>query len=241
MTPTVTVIAPLVCAIALGLLALRTTLGAAPGRRQVRAGGTPRPSRWRAWPRRAGPNAVQRPQGRRRQASPTVADCIAVVDHLARDLRAGSSTTAALGDALAAQPTVLVDLRRRLEQGGTAGLIAIEHVGAGTPHERLVLQALRVSRRAGGSGAGVLERTADTLREQQAWAHERRAHTAQARLSARVLTGLPIVFACWSITADDGVRRAYASSPLPALSAMVGGVLNLLGWWWMRRLIRSGP
>lgn len=236
MTTTVTVMAPLVSAIVLGLMALRTTLGAAPARREVPAGDAARPGR-----SRPGPSGTRQRGRRHHRESPTVADCIAVVDHLVRDLRSGSSPTTALGDALAAHPTVLVDLRQRLEQGGTAGLIAAGLVGAGPPHERLVLQALRVGRRAGGSGAGVLERTADTLREQQAWAHERRAHTAQARLSARVLTALPIVFACWSITADDGVRRAYASSLLPALSAVVGGMLNLLGWWWMRRLVRGGP
>ena len=238
---TIVVMAPLVCAIALALLALRTALGAAPARREVHTEATSRPTRLRGRRRRHGAGGMPRRGDRARHGSPTVAECIAAVDHLARGLRSGSSPTTALGEALAAQPTVLIDLRRRLEQGGTVGLITVEDVMTGPPHERLVLQALRVGRLAGGSGAGVLERTADTLREQQAWAHDRQVQSAQARLSARVLTALPLVFACWSITADAEVRSAYASSPLPALSTAAGALLNLLGWWWMSRLTGGGP
>lgn len=230
---TVAVIVPLLLATGLGLLALGASLGIGPVQRPVPMTSHPRVQHVDA-------ASAGRRRGRRRHPAPTVDDCIAALDHAARSLRSGSSPTMALSEALHTHPNVLVEVRRHLDRGGAIGSTT-EQVRAGSAHERLVLHAVRVGRRAGGSGAGVLERAAETLREHQAWAHERRAQSAQARLSARVLTALPIVFACWSVATDDGVRRAYATSPLPALSATAGAALNLLGWWWMRRLTRGGP
>jgi tight adherence protein B len=221
------------CGAAAALLVLGASQQIGPVRRLPPAGSGPRPPT----SDRSGADRHS-PSGSR--ASPSVDDCISTVEQMARELRSGSSTAAALAAALGAHPTMLVDVRRHLAQGAPVRLVA-DRVRARTSHERLVLQAVRVGQRAGGSGAGVFERAADVLREHQAWAHERRSQTAQARLSARVLTALPIVFACWSIAADDSVRQAYLTSPLPALSAGTGAALNLVGWWWMRRLVQVGP
>jgi len=63
--------------------------------------------------------------------------------------------------------------------------------------------------------------------------------SAQARLSARVLTLLPVAFAGWGIATDSRVRAAYAMSPLPGACTACGLLLDLAGWWWMRRLVRG--
>jgi Flp pilus assembly protein TadB len=229
----VTLVVALSCGAAVALMVLGASQQLGPVRRLLPVGSDPHP------PAADRSGAAGRVTASSR-ASPSVDDCINTVEQVARELRSGSSAGAALAAALSAHPTVLVDVRRHLDQGATVRLVA-DRVRASTAHERLVLQAVRVGQRAGGSGAGVFERAAEVLREHQAWAHERRSLTAQARLSARVLTALPIVFACWSIAADDSVRQAYLTSPLPALSATAGAALNLVGWWWMRRLVRVGP
>lgn len=170
---------------------------------------------------------------------------IEMLDHLARDLRAGVSFAAALPQALAGHPAVLSGLRMALQRGAPV-LDATTQAAAEVTHRRgfdhtdaLVLQALRAAHTAGGNGADALERAAAVLRERRAWRNERRAQSAQARLSGRLLTVLPPAFALWGLVADQRVRAAYSTSPLPAICVVCGLSVNLLGWWWMRRLVQG--
>jgi Flp pilus assembly protein TadB len=78
---------------------------------------------------------------------------------------------------------------------------------------------------------------ANMLRERAAVRAEAAAHAAQARLSARVLTVVPIGFAAWSATASHAFRRAVAT-PAGVTSAALGIVVNLVGWWWMHHIVR---
>lgn len=168
---------------------------------------------------------------------------LALLEQLARDVRAGASFAAALPPALSAYPTVSPSLRLALQRGAPVGeelsAIAVEATSRrnsdGT--ELLVVHALRAAHAAGGNGQAALERAAAVARERRAWRQERRAHSAQARLSARLLTLLPPLFAMWVVISDERVRSAYRTSPLPALCTATGLALNLAGWWWMRRLV----
>lgn len=170
---------------------------------------------------------------------------IETLDGLARDLRAGASFAAALPQALAGHPAVLSGLRVALQRGApvvdatarAAAEVARHHPSDAT--DALVLQALRAAHAAGGNGVDALDRAAAVLRERRAWRNERRAQSAQARLSARLLTVLPPAFAIWGLVADPRVRATYAASPLPAVCVVCGLTLNLVGWWWMRRLVRG--
>lgn len=168
---------------------------------------------------------------------------LALLEQLARDLRAGTSFGAALHPALMAYPAVSPGLRLALQRGAPIGEelshLAVEATSRlptdGT--EVLVAHALRAAHAAGGNGQAALERAAAVARERRAWRQERRAHSAQARLSARLLTLLPPLFAMWVVISDERVRSAYRTSPLPALCTATGLALNLAGWWWMRRLV----
>ena len=90
--------------------------------------------------------------------------------------------------------------------------------------------------RVGGSGGAAIERTADTIRERRDAVAERHAQAAQARLSAVVLSSLPPVFALWSVSTDARVRTFLLGSTLGVASVVAGALLNVMGWWWMRRL-----
>ena len=65
------------------------------------------------------------------------------------------------------------------------------------------------------------------------------AHGSQARLSARVLTIVPLGFASWSAVASDSTRDIYVSTLAGGICASSGLALNVLGWQWMKRII--GP
>jgi Flp pilus assembly protein TadB len=58
-------------------------------------------------------------------------------------------------------------------------------------------------------------------------------------MSARVLSVLPVAFALWCVSTDGRVAHFLLSSSAGWVCLAAGAALNLSGWWWMRRLIRS--
>jgi tight adherence protein B len=217
-------------------------VAAAAGGAVLLLGAACRPTPSRA-PRRQQPSSESGRRARRVPAVSGLDHSIALLDHLSREVRAGSSFTAALVDGLDQHPAVLTALRTALHRGAAAGdalaRVATHPTAPLDATDVLVVQALRAAHAAGGSRVDALERAADVLRERRAWRHERRAQSAQARLSARVLTLLPVVFAAWGIATDGRLRAAYAMSPLPGVCTVCGLLLDVAGWWWMRRLVRG--
>lgn len=171
--------------------------------------------------------------GRRRRrsaAAPTVIQWAALLDMMSSEVRTGSSLAAAVRHAV-----------KRCQPHGrvltpAATLATIDAVGA-TPDadEAVVLQALRATHRLGGPIAATLDAASALLRERAVIRSEALAYSAQARLSARVLTGVPLVFAGWSAVSSRNFRTAVLS-PIGLASAVLGAACNLLGWWWMRRI-----
>ena len=74
---------------------------------------------------------------------------------------------------------------------------ALEAVGerVGSPDLDYVLMSVRVQRQVGGSLAGLFETVAETVRERQQFRRKLRAITAMGRMSAYMLTSLPIATA----------------------------------------------
>lgn len=176
------------------------------------------------------------------QPRPIDDESVAVwAESLARELRGGASMIAAL-DRVEAEPT----LARRLEplqlalQRGAPLRAATERVTTAGDGLGRALAVIRVSSTAGTGAAIGLDRTAATLRERCAIAAERKAQSAQARLSAQVLTVLPgcavVVMASASPT-----LRATLMGPVGMVCLPIGAGLNLTGWLWMRRILRVRP
>jgi Flp pilus assembly protein TadB len=63
------------------------------------------------------------------------------------------------------------------------------------------------------------------------------AHSAQARLSARVLTVVPLGFAAWSAFGSQRTREVYVGTLAGGACALLGLLLNLTGWRWMKRIV----
>ncbi len=118
---------------------------------------------------------------------------------------------------------------------------AVESVRRGDegPHLELALSVIATSARLGGSPAAAIDRTASTLRRRAADVDERDAHSAQARLSAHVLTVVPVAMLALLVVTDDDVRVA-STSPVGATCIVVGLSLNAIGSLWMRHIIGTG-
>lgn len=179
-------------------------------------------------PRRRTPQAHSR-----RRSNPATADEWARWLHtVAAGVRGGDSVRVAVQHAHA--------------QHGTSGSVVhpdapFERLLRGTPVDRdeaVVVQVLTVATSLGGAVAATLQAGATLLHERAGVRAEALAHAAQARLSARVLTAVPVVFAAWNVAGSAAFRRALCT-PAGATAAAAGAVLSAAGWRWMRRIVQQ--
>lgn len=169
------------------------------------------------------------------------------VDDLARHLRHGATLHDALttvvpeGSALAAASR---PLRHALARGATVGAACDawqQRLDADDMPRRELLRTLAsvvaVSARLGGPTADPLDRVGVVMRQHASEDLERSAQSAQARISARVLTLLPIA-TLTLIATTDPEARSVITEPSGAVVVAVGMALNLAGAVWMRRITR---
>jgi tight adherence protein B len=103
---------------------------------------------------------------------------------------------------------------------------------------RLAVMAIRIQRSVGGNLSEVLSTTAKTLRERAAVTRQVRALSAEGRLSAYVLLGLPIGVGLFLIA----FRRSYVE-PLWTTTAgvvmlVLAAVGMVVGSWWMFKVAK---
>jgi len=175
----------------------------------------------------------------RRRAPLTATSAAAWCDDAARALRAGSALGAAIAEASRSHPPMapVTDpvLAATARGRSLAGALRDQLDDPSTP-AGLILTVLVSCSELGGPAASPLERAAATLRTRAAISEEQLAHSAQARLSARVLTLVPVAMLALLALADDAVRAVLAR-PAGISVVTAGAVLNVAGWWWMRRII----
>jgi tight adherence protein B len=155
-----------------------------------------------------------------------------LLDTIAAEVRGGSSLRSAVAAGAASAGLNGVALNP------ASTLSVVPMLTSPDPAEAVVLQTVSVAAVLGGAAATTLESGAALLRERAAVRAEVVAHAAQARLSARVLTAVPLVFAAWSVAASRSFRAAVCSPP-GAICATAGMLCNLTGWWWMGRIVAS--
>jgi Flp pilus assembly protein TadB len=178
------------------------------------------------------PSARPTRQSRPRSHAP---DYASLLDGIARRVRSGSSMTSAVVDEIDGSSPLHVVLDR-LDAGHSLAE-ALASVEADNGDLALTVQALSATAHLGGPIAATLDEAAAVLRERAAALAERRAHGSQARLSARVLTIVPVGFAVWSAAVSQHTRDVYISTAAGGVCAICGLALNLVGWRWMRRII----
>lgn len=103
----------------------------------------------------------------------------------------------------------------------------------------LALSVLRCAAEIGGSPAAPLDAVAAALRLRSADRQERASHSAQARLSAHVLTVVPLGTLVLFIVTTPQVRSVL-TTPIGGSCLLLGLLLNTSGWIWMRSVIGAG-
>ncbi|NND76328.1 MAG: hypothetical protein HKN44_15125 [Ilumatobacter sp.] len=166
-------------------------------------------------------------------------------DSLTRRLRSGATLRESVRVDVPADEllrALTADIRTGLERGRTLAAVVGAYHAADQPtvrgrrHLDLAVAALGTAAEFGGSAVAALDRVAITLRMRAADDQERVAQSAQARMSAHVLTLVPLGVVTLLVATDPAVRSTMTTT-LGAGSAVAGLALNIGGWWWMRRII----
>ena len=106
-----------------------------------------------------------------------------------------------------------------------------------TPEIRFASRTLAVASSGGAGVAPALEHSASVLREQQGLMLDRDVQTAQAHLSTKVLTWLPIAVFAW-IAINDSVARGFLlGTPVGMCCVATGIALNVSGRKWMSHVV----
>jgi tight adherence protein B len=101
-----------------------------------------------------------------------------------------------------------------------------------------VVSAIDINRETGGNLSEILSAVSETVRERQRIARHVRTLTAEGRLSARILTGLPFAMAFWQWrTSPENFALLTYGVGLAAL--IVAALLMLVGMLWIRRIVNS--
>ena len=177
--------------------------------------------------------AVRWPRPARRPEPSAVA---AWCDELSREVRSGTTLRHALATVVphdAATSAHTAPLRLGLGRARPIGELVGADAGA---HLQLAMGAIAAAAAVGGPAAPALDRVAATLRRRAADRDERRSQASQARLSAHVMTAVPLLMLALLVSTDADVRT-IVPTPIGVACLGAGLVLNATGWLWMRRIV----
>jgi Flp pilus assembly protein TadB len=103
---------------------------------------------------------------------------------------------------------------------------------------RWTVMAIRIQREVGGNLAEILGNTTTTMRERAALQRNVRALSAEGRMSAWVLIALPLLIGGWLFLTDRNYLTPLFHTVLGLLLLTVGGVLFVIGVFWMRAAVK---
>lgn len=148
---------------------------------------------------------------------------------VAGELRAGQGVRAAIAEA--GRRTSRLDfraVRRLVASGAPLERISAALAQAMPVHGALAAAALRVADRTGGRVAEVFDSTAALALEEDELHQERRAATAQARASAVIVVGIPVLVVAYRMLSGD-LAAGLSANPVSAFLTMLGMTLLGLG------------
>lgn len=101
-----------------------------------------------------------------------------------------------------------------------------------------LVMAIRIQREVGGNLAEIMETAVDTMRERARLRRHVRSLTAEGRLSAYVLLGLPIFLGGWMFLMRGEYVRPLYTEPLGIVMLVFAVIMVVIGAFWMSRLVK---
>ena len=117
---------------------------------------------------------------------------------------------------------------------------ALERVADRTGNDDLTwaVMAVRIQRDTGGNLAEVLETTGEAIRERDRLRRQVRALSAEGRLSAYILVGLPIAAAVWMLLTRRDYLRPLWTTGVGLMLSTIAVLLVVAGAFWMSRWVK---
>ena len=165
------------------------------------------------------------------------------LDVMVRSLRAGHPVSSAMAMVRSDLPDPIATEFGRAIDEMTYGLElrqALSHMAArvDVPDLRFVVASLNLQHETGGNLAELLQGLSDLMRARVRVARKILAHTAEARLSARFLAIMPVMFVGLVLAANPSVYGEAARDPLFWPIVLGAGTLQVLGILIMGRMAR---
>lgn len=104
-----------------------------------------------------------------------------------------------------------------------------------------VALAVSIQKEVGGNLADILEMTAETIRERAYLKRQVRTLSAEGRLSSYILMGLPIVVGGATALLNPEYSSLLWTTPIGIGMLSVTGVMMVIGWLFMRKIVRLEP
>jgi tight adherence protein B len=98
--------------------------------------------------------------------------------------------------------------------------------------------AISIQRRVGGNLAEVLETLAGTIRERETLRRQMRVLSSEGRLSVIILTVLPFLIGSYIMVVNPSYGQTLTGTKLGLMMLGGGGLLMIVGYVWMRRIVR---
>ena len=181
---------------------------------------------------------------RYRRARAVTAAVPDTLERIAAELRAGGTVASAVAWLAVDGGPLTGDFARvqsRVELGAPIPVAlaswAAERAAAGTSS---AAGALAVAHDVGGRAADALDSLAASLRDRLAVVAEAHALSAQARYSALVMGLGPLAYLAFSVVMDRRAADALLGTAAGRFCALAGVALELIGAWWMRRILAAG-
>ena len=178
---------------------------------------------------------------RRRRAQRFDAQLPDLLQALAGALRAGAGVQPALRQLVSQSAPPLSQefgLLLREQRLGLSFQEALQQLRTRMPTEScgLVVSALDIAARTGGSLADTLESIAGTLRARQHWLGRVEALTAQGRMQSRIMAGLPVMLALVLMRLEPEAMGLLWRTWYGWIVLMAILVLEAVGLYWIRRV-----
>lgn len=158
-------------------------------------------------------------------------------------LRSGFSLPQSI-DALVreGEDPVASELGRALAETRLGGDLedSLERVGERNASQDMawLVMAIRIQREVGGNLSETLETAVATMRERGRLVRHVRALSAEGRLSALVLLGMPIVLGGWMFVFRRDYLRPLYTEPLGLMMLVGSVVMVVVGALWLRKLVK---
>ena len=164
------------------------------------------------------------------------------IELIGRALRAGHPLSSGFKMAADDSPEPIAGELRRVFEEQRFGLPVPDSLlnladRMGLMDVRILVTAILIQREVGGNLAEILDNLAKVVRERFTIRRQLRVYTAQGRMTGYLLAFLPFgLFAIlWSMNAD--YMRILFTDPMGKLVVIIGLVMQVVGYFWIRKVV----